>query len=300
MMRWFVMVVVLLLASCGGSHKEVVENPYSNRMKELTRTGVDAMQRERWQVAGSLFERALQAAQLANDQDLIGQAWYNLGVLHISAGANEKGENELLRAVSVSQRQHQEVTLMRARIALALLYQKTGRKAWQAEALKSDMPLDLHLSVARLAQLQKHYEVAHSEYAYVLKRSGKDRKTLLYKIDAHMGLALLHFELHEELVVREEIERVMEMSREVGAPREAAHALLLRSRLEKSEARKLNDLQDALAIYEALEDVHGQRDALNDLIAISEAHGDKSNTEALQKVLQRLEYAAPGSEKEKE
>ena len=288
-MRYVVIVLLSLLAACGGSsHKDVVENPYSDRMRELTRTGVDAMQRERWQVAESLFERALQAAQLANDQELIGQAWYNLGVLHISSGEEEKGESELMRAASVAQRHQQEVTLVRARVALALLHQKSGRKAWQPDALGSSMPMDLHLSVARLAQLQQRYDVARREYEYVVSRSGKDRATLLYKIDAHMGMALLHLELNEEAAVHDEIEDVLKMSRDVGAPRQAAHALLLSARLVSDEALQTGNLQNALAIYEALDDKRGQKDVLNALIVISTAQGDETLTKSLNQKLQSL------------
>lgn len=80
MKRLTVVVVLLMLVACGGSgQKFAVENPYAERMKELSRNGVLAMQRERWSVAEKLFDRALQAAQLAHDSDLVARAGITLG-----------------------------------------------------------------------------------------------------------------------------------------------------------------------------------------------------------------------------
>jgi len=288
MIRVVAVALLLMLASCGGSHKEVVENPYGERMKELTQTGVDAMRRERWQVAASLFERALQAAQLANDPQLIGQAWYNLGVLHISAGEGERGEGELLQAINVARRHGQDVTVVRSRIALALLHQKSGKEAWKPDTLSSSMPLDLHLSVARLAQLQQRFDVARSEYEYVIGRGGKDRETLQYKIDAHMGMALLLTEMHDTAAARDEVAEVLELSREIGAPRQAAHALLLSAKLGGDEAQLHDNLMDALSIYKALDDVRGQRESINALLALSSVQRDAGKSAQLKQRLQKL------------
>lgn len=288
MMRTFVIVLVLILSACGGSHHEVVENPYSERMKELTGTGVDAMQRERWDVADRLFSRALQAAQLANNPELIGQAWYNLGALHVAAGEAERGEVELLRAIDISRRYHLEVTRIRANLALALLRQKKGEDTWKPDAMGSSMPVDVHLSAARLSHLQKRYDVALKEYDYVLSRSDKDRTTLMYKIDAHMGLALLNLELGNEKDMHKEIEEVLGMSRDIGAPRQAAHAFLLGARLAGDESVKLNNLHNALAIYQALEDVRGQRDALTMLLELAVARGESEAAAVWQNKLNLL------------
>lgn len=296
MIRAFSILLVLLMTACGGSHKETVENPYSERMKDLTQTGVDAMVRERWLVAERLFVRALQAAQLANDPELTGLAWYNLGTVYAASGENEKAEQVLIRCISVAQRHGLKVTQVRARVALALLYQKTGREAWQPQALDSSMPLDIHLSVARLAQLQKRHEMARREYDYVLRKSDSDRMTLLYKMDAHMGFALLLIDDDQIAEAREHIAAVQRMSREIGAPRQAAHALILGARLENDEAQKLDDLRDALAIYEAMDDLRGQKDALKALRTIAEQQGDSSRVETLEKRLQRLELESTGSE----
>lgn len=287
---WLAVVTVLLLAACGGgSHKEVVENPYAERMKELSRTAVDAMQRERWLVAERLFDRALQAAQLANDPDLVGRAWYNLGVLHVAAGNEDKGDDALKRAISVAERHQLGITLLRARMAQALLYQKQGKAAWKPDSLGSNVPLDLHLSLARLAQLQERYDVARREYAVVLGRGGEDRATILYKIEAHMGLALLAEQQRDMATARQEAGDVLRMSREIGAPRLAAHALLLSAKLEGNEALKQDYLRDALAIYQALEDGRGQKDTLLQLQEIAEGQGDAAKVELLQQKLQELQ-----------
>ncbi len=290
-MRAVIFVVVLfVLASCGGgSQKQVVENPYAERMKELSRNGVIAMQSERWLSAEKLFERALQGAQLANDPALIAQAWYNLGVMHISSGQAERGHADLARSVSIAERHGLHVILTRSRIALALSRQRAGADAWKPQPLNSSMPLDMHLSVARLAQLQQRDGVARDEYQFVLNKKSDDRTTLLYKVEAHMGLALLAAQQKDVAGARASLSSVLRMSREIGAPRMAAHALLLNARLGDNETSKVGDLQDALAIYQALKDVRGQRDALNELILLAEKQGDEESLNAWRARLQVLE-----------
>lgn len=283
--------VLLLLTACGSSgQKTVVDNPYAERMKELSRNGVAAMQRERWLVAEKLFDRALQAAQLANHPGLIGQAWYNLGTLHVSAGSDKKGEDALKRAIGVAEQHRLEVTHMRAKIALARLHQKQGnRAAWQPGALASSMPTDLHLSLARLAQLQKRYDVARHEYLFVSTRKSSGRASMLYKAEAHMGLALIAEQFQDYETARQEAKRVLNLSRKIGAPRLAAHALLLSAKLEENEDAKQDDLQDALAIYQALKDMRGEKDTLLQLKALAEQRGDSAAAEAWQKQLHLLE-----------
>ncbi|MDX8404428.1 MAG: hypothetical protein R8K54_08485 [Mariprofundaceae bacterium] len=282
MKRLIVCAVLLALTACGSSgQKTVIDNPYAERMKELSRNGVAAMQRERWLVAEKLFDRALQAAQLSNQPALIGQAWYNLGTLHVSAGDDKKGEDALKRSIRVAQRHHLEISRMRAKIALARLYQKQGNKAWQPTALASSMPMDLHLSLARLAQLQERYDVARSEYTWVSNRKSSDRASMLYKIEAHMGLALIAVQLQDHETAKKEAERVLEMSRKTGAPRLAAHALLLSANMEENEAEKRDYLQDALVIYQLLKDVRGEKDVLLQLKAMTEEQGDTTEVEAV-------------------
>ena len=278
-----VIAVLLLLAGCGSSgQKTVVDNLYVERMKELSRNGVAAMQRERWLVAEKLFDRALQAAQLANHPALIGQAWYNLGTLHTSAGSDEKGEDALNRAIDVAQQHQLRVTGMRARIALARLHQKQGKSAWQPESLDSSMPMDIHLSLAGLAQLQKRYDVARHEYELVSNSRNSDRASMLYKTQAHMGLALIAEQLQDHEKARKEASRVSELSRKVGAPRLAAHALLLSAKLESDEAVKKDYLQDALAIYKALKDERGQKDVTLQLNKLSAGQPDEPEVKAVQ------------------
>lgn len=290
MKQLIALAVLLLLTACGSSgQKAVVDNPYAERMKELSRNGVAAMQRERWLVAEKLFDRALKAAQLANHPGLIGQAWHNLGTLHISAGSDKKGEEALKRAISVAGQHQLKITLIRAKIALARLHQKQGKRAWQPGALASSMPMDLHLSLARLAQLQERYDVARHEYAFVSNGKNSDRAFMLYKTEAHMGLALIAEQFKDHETAKKEAESVLAMSRKIGAPRLAAHALLLSAKLEEDRAAKKDYLQDALAIYRALKDVRGKKDVFLQLKAIAEEQGDSTEVEALQEQLRLLE-----------
>ena len=291
MIRWAVSLsVVLMLAACGGSgQKNLVENPYAERMKELSRNGVVAMQRERWLPAQNLFERALQAAQLSNHPLLIAQAWYNLGMLHLSSGNDEKGEVALKKASDVAEQHHLKLVDLRTRIALALIDQKRGIVKWQPDSIPSSVPMDIHLSFARLVQLQGRYDISRKAYGAVLSQKGSDRSSLLYKVEAHMGLALLAEQQQDHAAALKEAGRVLEMSKEVGAPREAAHALMLTARLKKEAHTKEDSLQDALAIYKALEDRRGEREALAQLIVLAEKRSDPDQVQSLQEQLDILE-----------
>lgn len=291
MIRWVASLsVVLMLAACGGSgQKNLVENPYAERMKELSRNGVVAMQRERWLPAQNLFERALQAAQLSNHPLLIAQAWYNLGTLHLSSGNDVKGEAALKKAAAVAEQYSLKLVSLRAQIALALIDQKRGIVEWQPDAIPSSVPLDIHLSFARLAQLQGRYEVSGKAYETVLSRKDSDRSSLLYMTEAHMGLALLAEQQQDHTTALNEIDKVLVMSRKIGAPREAAHALMLNARLEKSESAKEDSLENALAIYKALEDHKGEKEALDQLMALAEKRGDSDQVQSLQEQLDTLE-----------
>ena len=288
-LHWSVALLLLLLTACGGGGKQVVvENPYAEKMKELSRNGVAAMQRERWEIAETSFDRALQAAQLANDPALIARAWYNLGMLEVSEGELAKGAVTLKQAEGVARQHGLIVSQTRSQIALALLNQRRGVAAWQPELLSSTMPVDLHLSAARLAQLQGRDGVAYQEYDVVLKKAGNERSGLLYKIEAHMGLALMAEQKKDLKTARAETETVLSMSRKVGSPRVAAHALLLQASLTQDVAERRDDLQDALAIYRALKDLRGQSEALHQLIHLAESGADTVELERLQKELDHV------------
>lgn len=291
MIRWVVsLLVVLMLTACGGGgQKNMIENPYAERMKELSRNGVVAMQRERWLPAQNLFERALQAAQLSNRPLLIAQAWYNLGTLHLSSGHDVKGEAALKKAAAVAEQYSLKLVGLRTQIALALIDQKRGIVEWQPDSIPSSVPLDIHLSFARLAQLQGRYEVSGKAYEAVLSRKDSDRSSLLYMTEAHMGLALLAEQQQDHTTALNEIDSVLVMSRELGAPREAAHALMLKARLEEVEPSKVDSFEDALAIYRALKDHRGEKEALVQLMALAKERGDPDQVQSLQEQLDTLE-----------
>jgi len=290
-----VLLLLLLQASCGGgsgssggSGKAVVENPYREKMKELSRNGVAAMQKERWAIAEKSFDRALQAAQLSNDPALIARAWYNLGMLHVSSGALKRGESALESGMAIANQHGLTVSQMRSRVALALLHQNRGDSAWQPEALSSSMPIDVHLSAARLAQLQGRYGIAHQEYGFVLRAGSDKRSGMLYRAEAHMGLALIAEEQQDHQEAKKEAATVLKMSREIGAPRLAAHALFLTAMLTQEASAKSDSLKDALAIYRALKDLQGQSDTLHQLMHIAEQGSNTAELGRLQRELDRI------------
>lgn len=116
-----------------------------------------------------------------------------------------------------------------------------------------------------------------------------NRSMMLYKIEAHMGMALMAEQQHDHKTAIKEVGRVLQKSREVGAPRMAAHALLFSANLEENEAAKQNYLQDALAIYQLLNDVRGKKDVFLQLKELAEKQGDTTGAEALQEQLDLLE-----------
>lgn len=287
MKRWSLILLTLLLAACGGKQVDDVSNPYADRMRELSKNGVIAMQRERWDIAGRTFERALKAAKLANDRALVAQAWYNLGVVHSAVGEYAKAEEALHQAEREALGTDSDVLRMRARLALALVHQKQGKKAWQPDSIASSMPVDVQLSAARLMQLKGNHTAAAELYWRVVKRRAKDRRNMIYQAEAHMGLAMLAEAQKDGARVMEQTARVLEIARKTGIPRLAAHAYLLMAGYS-SPAQSRDAYRQAADLYQALDDTQGLKKALQGLIALAERQGDREQVESLSRELEEL------------
>jgi len=282
------LVAAILLASCGGGHRnavdEPVQNPYVKQAKTLTDAGVSAMQRERWDYARNVFKRALKAAQLTDNPRLVAKEWYNLGTAHAASGQYQKALHDFNEAQAIAERANSPVIAIRARLARALLPGQAG--AWQPNVLATKYPADVHLAAARLAQKQKRPDVAKQGYHLALKKSGNSRLGLLYRAQAHLGLAMLAHEGQDTAGAKREVEEALGLLRQVGSPRLIAHALLFYGKLEIPASERRQLLQRALVIYQALEDVRGQRACL---MALAKIEGDTKSAKVYQQRLESLQ-----------
>jgi len=285
------LVVTALLAACGGGPRntvdEAVRNPYVKRAKTLTDAGVSAMQRERWDYARNVFERALKAAQLTDDPRLVAKEWYNLGTAHAALGRYQKALRDFSEAQAVAERANDPVITIRARLARALLPGQIND--WQPDVFTTKYPVDVHLAAARLAQKQARQDVAKQEYNFVLKKSGNSRLGLLYRAKAHLGMALLAREGQDMESAKQEVEEALGLLREVGSPRLIAHALLFYGKLELAADDRRGSLQRALVIYQTLEDIRGQRDCLTTLAEIESHAGNVEAAKAYQRRFKSLQ-----------
>jgi len=293
-MKYIVFAMLLLLLSgCGGGHQaEPVTNPYVDRVQTLHASGVAMLQRERWISAEKTFGRALVAAQLADDSALIARSWYNLGVVRAARGNRQEAEEAFMQAMTIAERHGHRVSHMRARLGLAMSRSRAGEGAWTPSALEGKWPADVHLAAARLAQYQGRNDVAGEEYRRAAARS--DRKTragLTYRAQAHMGLAMLAHAAGNDEAARKETEQVLQLCRQAGAPRLAAHALLLFSELGGDAAARRDSLERAWSIYRALKDDRGQRESLEALIALARDAGEHEQAARWQRQLGRLPAA---------
>jgi len=283
------LVATVLLAACGGARNAADEavNPYVKRAKTLTEAGISAMQRERWEYAKNVFERALKAAQLTDDPRLVAKEWYNLGTAHAAAGQYQEALHDFNEAQAVAEQVKYPVTVIRARLARSLLPGQLN--SWQPDVFAMKYPEDVHLAAARLAQMQKRQEVAKQEYLLVLKKAGKSRLGMLYLAQAHLGLAILARENHDMANTKREVEEALGLLRRVGAPRLIAYALLFYGKLEIPVNDRRGSLQRALVIYQTLGDVRGQRACLTVLTEIENHAGDVKSAKVYQQRLESLQ-----------
>lgn len=298
-MRYITVIILLLLSGCGGGSRqpEPVTNPYVDRVQTLHASGVAMLQRERWIAAEKTFGRALVAAQLADDSALIARSWYNLGVVHAARGSRQKAEEAFMHAMAIAERHGHRVTYMRARFGLAMSRSRAGEEAWMPSALAGKWPADVHLAAARMAQYQGRTDVAGEEYRRAAERSNrKTRAGLTYRAQAHMGLAMLAHAAGDDGSARRETEQVLQLCRQVGAPRLAAHALLLFAELDGDIAARRDSLERALSIYRALQDEKGQRESLEALIALARDAGEDEQAARWQQQLGSLSTPGTGGQ----
>jgi len=285
------LVVTALLAACGGGSRntadETVRNPYVERVKTLTDAGVSAMQRERWDYAGNVFERALKAAQLTDYSRLVAKGWYNLGTARAASGRYQKALRDFSEAQAVAERINDPVIAIRARLARALLPGQIND--WQPDVLAAKYPADVHLAAARLAQKQARRDVAKQEYYLVLKKAGNSRLSLLYRAQAHLGMAMLDREEQDMESAKQEVEKALGLLRQVGSPRLIAHALLFYGKLEAATNDRRGSLRRALVIYRTLKDIRGQRDCLTELVEIENHAGNVEEAKTYQRRLKSLQ-----------
>jgi len=267
MMRilWFVFLMSLsvLLSTCGGGHKTsapVIENTYMQHMKDFTHVGVEAMHQERWASAQHAFERALQMSKLANVPAKMTAAWYNLSMAYKAERQDDKAEMALQKMLSLAQHHGFPAHEKRAELQLALLHIGQGKTVEDVQPLPSNLPADVYLMAAKLAYLQ--HQILQSEQAYMQAISvvGNNRSGLLLQAKALMGLSLLANEKGDALVAKERALKVLQLCRQVGAPRLSANASLLLAGLgsEVSMQERLDYAQRARDIYFILQDEAGE------------------------------------------
>lgn len=249
------MIAGMLCACAGGNRHAEIENPYIEKSRHFTQAGVAAMQRERWTYAQTAFARALAALQLTDDQGLIAQAWYNLGMARRFSGESESAKAAFRTAWETADREHDTLTALRARLALALLQEGPD---WRPGALPPKLPADIHLSAARLAQKQQRLETARGEFRLALKRSDASRQGLTYKGQARLGLGLLAMERGDVETARRNMQQALALFRQVGSPRLIAYTLLRLATLDTTDSARTENIHRALTIYQAMNDDEGQ------------------------------------------
>jgi len=272
------LIVLLLLAACAHRNEAPdvqVNNPWQKKAESLARSGLGAMDRGQWSVAGMMFERSLQAATLASDDQLIALGWYNLGRARASAGNTDSARHAYLQAFRQADAAGDAVNSRRAGLAIAMLNQTTHEGENQPDTdvlldIPVTFPVDIHLAAARLAMLRGQKAAARESYARVLAMAGKDRSSLLYAARAHLGLAELEYQavsrqaVSSQAVARQSdpqpenaaawlhLNKAMDLLSRAGQPRLMLQAVNLAANLETDAGRRLAWQQRAEALRSAL------------------------------------------------
>ncbi len=293
---WIAAVLVLLATGCAARQavKETVENPYARQARVLTDAGLEAMRRERWDYAAGMFARALKAARLTADVRLAARAWYNLGAAHAAMGNNGEAAGDFRQARELALEVGDAAHALRSRLALALL---PGADDWRAGKLPAGLPADVHLAAGRLAERHGDMDTAIEEYARALHQAGRARAGLRYRGEARLGLARLALAAGRGRQASRHARAAIGLFQKVGAPRLIAHALLLDARASVEPTHSLRQARRAWLIYQALEDMRGQRDALR-LLAMRA--GQMGNAEAARRWRARLREVTNAVRKHRE
>ena len=268
---WVVMVLLVAITACGGGHqtssKVVIENPYVQRVKDMTHLGVVAMQKERWASAENAFNHALQASKLANNPILIVHANYNLAMVHKAMWqASEMNitqvQDELSQVIRIGKKHHMDNEVIGAQLQLQLLQVKAGLKPNTMPILPDGLSESVYLTAARLAQLQGKPAQAGQLYHKTLTLAKNNRSGLLLQAQARMGLGLLAKDSGDETAAQKEIKKVLAICLQVGAPRISANASMLLSGLNNlSKQERIDYAERAMSIYQLLHDEHGEAKA---------------------------------------
>ncbi len=258
---------MILLTACA-AHRETVEettpNPWQTKAEDLTRAGVNALDRGQWKSAQILFEQSLQSATLADDQRLMSLDWYNLGQTHHAAGHDQQARTAYLRAIRLAEAAGDPVGRMRASISLALIEQGAAARNNAEDESSADsllkvpnsFPVDIHLAAARLATIRHRPRQARLAYMQVLHLSGKDRSGMLYAARAQLGLAELASADHATAKASRHIGTALKLLHRAGEPRLLLQALEMTASVETDPTLRQQWLARADTVRQAL---HGTR-----------------------------------------
>ena len=242
-----------LLACLPKTHHAPIKSPYVQQALALTQSGQQAMQHQQWPQAHLLFNRAKIAAELADHTPLISASWYNIGMAYVG----EKKKKNALQAFQYAKRYANNTSLMRIKLAQALLNPETSTTLLQqVQNHAPRWPTDIYLSAARLAQQQHHPSMADLFYQKVLSETNRHESWLHYQAQAWFGLALLH-EQKKPSLSHQYAEQALQRLHQLAHPQLNAHVLWLLSRLTKSQTQKHHFIQRACTIYTHLKDLQG-------------------------------------------
>lgn len=281
---------LLLLGGCGGRHVNRVENLYAVKAVEFNRDGVEAMRYERWSAAERAFSRSLRAAQLADETEMVVHAWYNLAAVRAAQNKPE-AEAAYTEAMALAGRYDMPEMRMRARLSLSLWQLGRGQQVEPVD-VSGRWPVDIYLMGGRLAQKLNDPAAAQAAYQSAIRHAGRDAAGLKMQAEAHMGLALQARDAGDVGAIRVETAKALELCRRVGAPRLTANLLLLRASVPGVAAERGDEVERAFGIYEALNDIEGQRQSLNVWLELARAGGKTALAESLEVRLKALPTAS--------
>jgi tetratricopeptide (TPR) repeat protein len=257
-------VLILMLLTACAAHRETVResipNPWQSKAEDLTRSGVNALDKGQWKNAQGLFEQSLQAATLTDDEQLMSLDWYNLGQAHVAGGNGQAARAAYRQAILLADGVKDAVGRQRAALALALLEEGAAVQD-KAEDVSADavllkvpdyFPVDIHLAAARLATIRHQPDLARLAYDRVLRMAGKDRSGMLYSARAHLGLAELASADHSTADARKHLGMALNLLHRTGEPRLMLQALDMAANAEPDPTRRQQWLERASAVRRIL------------------------------------------------